>query len=136
MNNCDKYNTFHKNVYNLASLPKKYRDAVRLYTGDYYKGEQIPGNVRFLEYMIPTSVLVRDLEELARKEGYSDFSAYHNVYASTHDLKKLDEIWPIFLDDNFGCIIEDGISRFHSYVEQKLEFIPCIVMREVNYGKC
>lgn len=130
-----KYDAFLKGVHSFAKLPEEYKTATKIYVRNYYKGRPLPENIRFLEYKIPTNILVNDLEKLVKEDGYKDFSTYHKNYVTSYNIKNYKEIWPIFLDDTFGCVIEDGITRFHDYVEQKIEFIPCIIMREINHVK-
>lgn len=126
----DKYSEFYRNTFKISNLPDNYKDAVRLYLNNYYKGGRPPKNIRVCEYVIPAAILKEDLMKILEKP-YETFRQYHDDYKKTHVLKRFVDVWPIVLDSNFGCVIEDGLNRFHSYVDSGILDVPCILFKEV-----
>lgn len=63
-------------------------------------------------------------DALPASKRFKDFDALHQNYMKTHDIRKYRKQWPVLVIPESGDIIFDGTNRFHTYVEQKREFVP------------
>lgn len=124
----ETYDEYLKGKYNFNTINRDYRDAVKLYCSNLFKSRYDWGIFQIYYYEIPMDVLKRDIYDSLESNLFSSFDDYHNYYVSVHDVKEHDEVWPVFLDSMFGCVIEDGWQRFHSYVKQGIEVVPCLLI--------
>ena len=124
----ERYKDILIGKFNFNTVNPKYRDAIMLYCSTLFKSRYDWGKFEIYLYEIPMTVLKEDVHSSLEVGLFSSFEDYHNYYTSTHELKEHAEIWPVFLDKMFGCVIEDGWQRFHSYVKQGVEKIPCLLI--------
>ena len=78
---------------------------------------------------VPIAALIAAHLQLHREDDDfpGDFDAYHAWFLNhcgTEDHG--DSVWPVILDSTGDALLQDGWHRFHSYVERKLEQIPCL----------
>ena len=120
----NEYKKYYKGDLRSSELPEDFKTAVILYLRSFYKTKRIDlsKDYRFGLYEVPLMVLVQDLDKVSQPQGA--FSRDQIGY----DSKNFECVWPVFLDRDFGCILEDGSGRLHSYVEQGVEIVPCLLM--------
>jgi hypothetical protein len=78
---------------------------------------------------VPTAALIVAHLQFHRDDDDfpGDFNGYHEWFldhCGTEDHG--DSVWPVILDSTGDALLQDGWHRFHSYVERKLEHIPCL----------
>ncbi len=87
------------------------------------------GERKFGLVTVPTAALIAAQMQLHRDDDDfpGDFDSYHKWFmdhCGTEDHG--DSVWPVILDSTGDALLQDGWHRFHSYVERKLEHIPCL----------
>lgn len=122
-----KYISYFKGVVKYSDCAENIKIGINIYF-ENYDNIYPKCTDRFCEYSIPTEVLKNDLQQILYEEGFMSFEEYHEDFKKRHQIRVRDKILPLFLDETFGCIIEDGWTRFHSYVEQGIEIIPCLFL--------
>ena len=80
--------------------------------------------------LVPTEELKQLIMQIEPLKKFKTFQDYHNHYKNASVLKTYDKQYPVIIDSVFGCVIEDGWNRFHSYVECGNSMIPCLVQIE------
>jgi len=97
------------------------------------------GERKFGLVTVPTVALIAAHLQLHRDDDDfpGDFDAYHKWFmdhCGTEDHGV--SVWPVILDSTGDALLQDGWHRFHSYVERKLEQIPCLYCpRRANGGQ-
>lgn len=124
----EMYKEYLIGKYNFNTIPQEYRTAIKLYCSNLFKSRYDWGKFQIYYYKIPTSVLKEDILNSFESGHFKTFEDYHNYYISTHEIKEHEKVWPVFLDTMFGCVIEDGWQRFHSYIKQGIKEIPCLLI--------
>lgn len=124
----EEYKDYLIGNYNFNTITKEYRAAIKLYCSTLFKSRYNWGKFKIYYYEIPMEVLKKDILASIEPGLFQSFDDYHNYYVTIHGLKEHADIWPVFLDNTFGCVIEDGWQRFHSYVKQGLEIVPCLLI--------
>ena len=102
-------------------------DALTLYTYNLGRRTKKPP-MNYTLLLVPTEVLKDLVMQVDYVCQFPSFDAYHQYYKSKKELKMHEQIIPLILDREFDCVIEDGWGRFHSYVEQGVTSIPCMVL--------
>lgn len=124
----ETYKEYLVGKYNFNTISQDYRTAIQLYCANLFKSRYDWGKFDIYYYEIPVEVLKIDILESLEPNLFESFEKYHDYYLSTHKIKEHSKIWPVFLDTMFGCVIEDGWQRFHSYVKQGVKIIPCLLI--------
>jgi hypothetical protein len=97
------------------------------------------GERKFGLVTVPIAALIVAHLQLYRDDDDfpGDFDSYHKwflVHCGTEDHGV--SVWPVILDSTGDALLQDGWHRFHSYVERKLEQIPCLYCpRRANGGQ-
>jgi hypothetical protein len=87
------------------------------------------GERKFGLVTVPAAALVVAYLQFHRDDDDfpGDFDGYHEWFmdhCGTEDHG--DSVWPVILDSTGDALLQDGWHRLHSYVERKLEQIPCL----------
>jgi hypothetical protein len=97
------------------------------------------GDRRFGLVTVPAAALIAAHLQLHRDDDDfpGDFDAYHKWFMDHCGTEDHGEsVWPVILDSTGDALLQDGWHRFHSYVERKLEQIPCLYCpRRANGGQ-
>lgn len=109
-----------------SDLSSECQQAIKIYNANV-DGKCNGLRNRYILMQVPALELEKFLMRVEPLSRFGSFSAYHEYYKKTASLKRYDRILPIVLDSVFGCVIEDGWKRFHSYVEQGVMVIPCLL---------
>lgn len=84
----------------------------------------------FIMLHVPMEILKSLIMQIDSMSHYKNFDNYHAYYKSKVQLTEREEIWPLFLDTCFGCVIDDGWKRFHCYVDSGIEEVPCLLLED------
>jgi len=91
------------------------------------------GRVRFGVVRVPRQVLetecVRNFLSASDKHNqtWETFEEYHQWYMEDSVVENHgDSVWPVILNCFPDEILQDGWHRFHHYVENRLETVPCL----------
>jgi hypothetical protein len=112
---------FNGEILRFKELPDNAKKAI-ITLNNEASGEKIHGNKRFGYVEVPIEAIISLIESY--KEWYP-FQDYHREYINAGDIEFHKETWAIILDDEE--VIFDGWHRFHSYVEQRIKIIPCVI---------
>jgi hypothetical protein len=104
---------------------------------DYMTGHGqvgLSGDDLFWVFEIKMEDLKTYIGEVAVKQGYESFDHYHSWYKENVLSKEADRgrpegsesVWPIILDSYAGEGIQDGLHRFHQYVDAGIEVVPAL----------
>lgn len=104
---------------------------------DYMNGHGqvgLHGDDLFWVFEVKMDDLKAYIEEVAIEQGYESFDHYHSWYKENVLSKEPDRgrpegaetVWPVILDSYRGEGIQDGLHRFHQYVDAGVEVVPAI----------
>ena len=128
MVNYYRFSEFEKSIIRFQDLKGDYQIAAKLYLRNY-EG-QLKKNVRFKLYMIPMDVMKDAIMQIPEMSGFSDVDDYHRYYRERKSYQKRDAVWPVFLDQSFGMVIDSGWGRLHDYVDENRKVIPVLELCE------
>lgn len=85
-------------------------------------------------FQVKMESLKEYIGNVAVSQGYKSFEHYHEFYKENVLSKEPDRgkpadsesIWPIILDSFYGEGIQDGLHRFHQYVDEGVEIVPAL----------
>ena len=125
MSDIEKY---EKGKIKFSAMTGSFRIATKLYLYNY--GHlNCRKQIVFQLYEIPIDVLkelIMEIEDI--KQCYETFDDYHKAYRKSTPYREYNDHWPIFLDTNFSCVIEDGWTRFHNYVDDGMQVVSALAL--------
>lgn len=107
-------------------LPGECKAAISIYNRNF-ENHGKDNHASYALLSVPVEILESLVMQVEPLKQFGSFQKYHEYYKSRTQLKSYEKIYPVIIDTVFGCVIEDGWNRFHSYVEVGIQIIPCLI---------